>query len=152
MKLIKTFLLALCFLTLSHSSFSQNIAVQKIDSICKTIDSVSLTFKKVAIKGLGRQKLNSIKLFYIDTLSNVFRKVLYQQMDDKVINTYYYKDRQLIKLALSKKYGKKESQLGVYYFQNGQVIYKADKRHPIKNLKPYLDNAKEYLDDPIIIH
>ena len=87
MKPIKYFLFALFFLTLSQGSFAQNTAALKIDSICETMDSLSFTFKKVAIKGLGRQKLNSIKLFYIDTLNHTFRKVLYQQMDDKIINS-----------------------------------------------------------------
>jgi hypothetical protein len=152
MKLIKSFLFALCFLTLSQSSFSQNTAALKTDSICKTIDTLSLTFKKIAIKGLGREKLNSIKLFYIDTLNHTFRKVLYQQMSDKIINTYYYKDQQLIKLELSKKVGTNVTNLCVYYFKNQQVIFKVDKQHLVKNLKTYLENAKEYLDDPVIIH
>ena len=152
MKPIKYFLFALFFLTLSQGSFAQNTAALKIDSICETMDSLSFTFKKVAIKGLGRQKLNSIKLFYIDTLNHTFRKVLYQQMDDKIINSYYYKDQQLIKLELSKKIGTNVKNLSVFYFQKRQVIYKVDKQHLVKNLKPYLDNAKEYLDDPVIIH
>jgi hypothetical protein len=152
MKLIKAFLFSLCFLTLSQICFSQNKAALKTDSICKTIDSLSFTFKKVAIKGLGRQKLNSIKLFYIDTLNHTFRKVLYQQMSDKIINTYYYKDRQLIKLEISKKVGTNLKILSVYNFQQGQVIYKSDKQHLVKDLKVYLDNAKEYLDDLVIIH
>lgn len=88
----------------------------------------------------------------MDTLNHTFRKVLYQQMSDKIINTYYYKDQQLIKLELSKKVGTTERKLGVYYFEKMAVIYKVDKQHLVRDLKPYLDNAKEYLTDPVIIH
>ena len=116
------------------------------------IDTISINFKKVRIKGLGRQGLNSITLYYIDTLNRTSRKVLYQQMSDKIIYTYYFKDREFIKLELSKKIKTTIKILSTYYFQKGKVVFKLDQQQLIKRVKPYIDNAKEYLEDPVIIH
>ena len=148
----KIILFIFCFLTLNQVSFSQKTLAYKIDSVCTAIDTISINFKKVSIKGLGRQGLNSITLYYIDTLNRTSRKVLYQQMSDKIIYTYYFKDREFIKLELSKKIKTTIKILSTYYFQKGKVVFKLDQQQLIKRVKPYIDNAKEYLEDPVIIH
>ncbi len=133
-------------------SFSQKTLACKIDSVCTAIDTTSINFKKVRIKGLGRQGLNSITLYYIDTLNRTSRKVLYQQMSDKIIYTYYFKDREFIKLELSKKIKTTIKILSTYYFQKGKVVFKLDQQQLIKRVQPYIDNANEYLEEPVIIH
>jgi cell division protein FtsL len=151
MKLKKYILVIFCSLTLIQVTFAQKTLAFKIDSVCRAIDTLSINFKKVKLKGLGRQELKSITLYYIDTLNKAYRKVLYQKMSDKVINTYYFKNQEFIKLEVSKKVRDTIKILSTYYFQKGKVVFKSDQEQLIKQLKTYIDNSKEYLEDPVII-